>query len=261
MPEPVLMETLGRGGVRADEADLEALARLMLLAIVRPGGRPQVLHCLQLAAGALPAMARPPARLLTLSLPLMPLNLRPRPMAQMALVPEVGRLPGGLDALRAIQRPLFGSAASLDRQLAALHQRCGSGSSGSSLPTGAQLQAAWAELVFQLVVAELAPLASGVRQGLLEAGLCATFEQAARKLLVLQPGSPHSSYEMGNAAYFNKRYGAASRLQDSLPHFQRGAELARAQGSDFWLARWVGVPWGASKLWFTEHGCEGKAPP
>ena len=133
----------------------------------------------------------------------------------------------GLAALRAIQRPLFESAASLDRQLAALRQWC----SGGRLPTTAQLQVAWAALAI-----ELAPV--GVtKAGLPQAELLALNERAARTLLDLQPDNPRSSYELGKAAFYNSQTGSASRLHESLPHFRRGAELARAQGSDFWLAR------------------------
>ena len=140
------------------------------------------------------------------------------------------QLSHGLFVLRGIQHPLFWSAASLDRQLAALRQRSG-GSSGaaSSLPTAAQLQAAWAALVIDLI-------SGGMVQGLPPAELTALFEQAARILLALHPDSPRSSYELGKAAYFNNRTGAASALRDAVPLFTRGAELARAQGSDFWLA-------------------------
>ena len=142
-------------------------------------------------------------------------------------------LPFGLDALRAIHRPLFGSAASLDRQLAALGQRCGgssSGGAGSNLPTAAQLQVAWAALA-------IVQTPAGVQIGLPQAELLPFFEQAARHLLALQPGSPRSSYQLGSAAYFNDRAGLASRLRDPLPFLRRGVELARAQGSDFWLAK------------------------
>ena len=141
----------------------------------------------------------------------------------------------GLGALSAIRRPLFESAASLDRQLAALGQRCSRDSSapGSNLPTTAQLQAAWAALVIVLASA-------GVRQGLPDAELVAFSEQAARALLALQPNNPSSSYMLATAALGNSTARSASRLGDPLPHFRRGAELARAQGSDFWLARWAG---------------------
>ena len=147
-----------------------------------------------------------------------------------------------LGVLSAIQRPLFEGTASLDQQLAALGQRCGrdSGSSaGSNLPSAAQLQMAWAALT---TVLALSGLPRGI-PGVSEAELAAFGEEAARKLYALQPDSPRSSYEMGSAlraAMVITAAGSASRLPDPLPHFQRGAELARAQGSDFWLARWAG---------------------
>ena len=146
-----------------------------------------------------------------------------------------GRMHLGLDFLHAIRRPLFESAASLDQQLVALRQQCGGSSSGagSNLPTAGQLQAAWAALVIVLVPA-------GARQGQPKTELAAIGEQAARALLAHQPDSPRSSYEMGNAAAQNARAGLASSLGDPLLHYQRGIELARAQGSDFWLARWAG---------------------
>ena len=134
--------------------------------------------------------------------------------------------------LCAIQRPLFQNVASLDRQLAALGQRCGNGSTGSSLPTAAQLQAAGAALVTMLATI-------GIHQGQPQAELAAFGEQGVRALLALQPDNPRSSYELGRAAVNNAVIGSASRLRDPLPHFRRGVELARAQGSDFWLARWA----------------------
>ena len=137
-----------------------------------------------------------------------------------------------LKVLYAIRCPLFQSAASLDRQLAALRQRCGGGGSngaGSNLPTAAQLQAAWAALVIKLI-------AFGMGQGLPLADLAAFREQAARDLLALQPDNPRTSYELGVVAT-----GSASCLRDPLVYFWRGAKLAREQGSDFWLARWAGV--------------------
>ena len=148
----------------------------------------------------------------------------------MSLTVEIGQLCLGLDALRALRAPLFEGAASLDQQLAALGR---SSSAGSNLPTTAQLQAAWAALVVVHVPAEL-------RHGLPQAELAAFREQAARALLALQPDNPRSSYELGNAAVTNVTCSSASRLRDPLPHFQHGRELARAQGSDFWLARWAG---------------------
>ena len=77
-----------------------------------------------------------------------------------------------------------------------------------------------------------------MRHGHPQAELAALNEQATRKLMALQPRNPRSSYEMGRAAEINLFTGSASRLRDPLPYFQRGAELARAQRSDFWLARW-----------------------
>ena len=133
--------------------------------------------------------------------------------------------------LRAIRRPLFKSAASLDRQLAALGQRCSSGA-GSRLPTAAQLQAAWAALVAELAKVRML-------QSLPHAERAAFSDPAARALLALQSDNPRSSYELGRAAVNNAAAGSAPRLRDPLPHFQRGIELARAQGRDFWLARWA----------------------
>ena len=89
----------------------------------------------------------------------------------------------------------------------------------------AQLQAAWAVLVITLVPAWM-------RQGLPQAELMPFYEQAARDLLALQPENPRSSYELGNATN-----AVITHRSDALQHFQHGAELARAQGSDFWLAR------------------------
>ena len=154
-------------------------------------------------------------------------------------MPEFGDLRLALDALRAIRRPLFESAASLDRQLAALGQRCGNSSGAlSNFPSAAQLQVAWAVLV-----TVLAPW--GLREGLPQAAIGALCEQAANDLLALQPNNPRSSHAMGEAAVMNVATGSASRLRDPLPHYQRGTELARAQGSDFWLARWAGCGgWG-----------------
>ena len=87
----------------------------------------------------------------------------------------------------------------------------------------------------------------GLHQGLPEAELVATSEQAARALLALQPDNPRSSFATGEAAAMaNATDSSASLVRDPLPHFRRGAELARAQSSDFWLARWAGVGPGAS---------------
>ena len=159
------------------------------------------------------------------------------PLAQVMFKPGVGQLPIGLDVLRAIRRPLFQSAASLDRQLAALVQRCGGGGGGAgrNLPTAVQLQIAWAALATTRAPA-------GLRFKVPEADLAALCEEAARDLQALQPDTPRSSFELGIAAHFNSKIGSASCLRDALPYFTRGAELARAQGSDFWLARWAG--WG-----------------
>ena len=153
----------------------------------------------------------------------------------------------GLDVLRAIHDPLFKSAASLDRQLAALRQRCGSGA-GSNFPTAAQLQAAWAVLVTALALA-------WARRGIPRAEFAALEDQAAHTLFALQPDNPRSSYELGNAAAFSSTAGGpASRRRDALPHLQRGAELARAQGNDFWLARCAG-----GELWSSRVGCRVQA--
>ena len=143
-----------------------------------------------------------------------------------------------LDVLCTMHRPLFEIAASLDQQLVALHQRCnssrGSGAgSASSLPTVNQLQAAWATLVIALAPGR-------VREGLPQAELAAVVEQAAHHLMALQPDNPRSSFELGSAAGLNDNAGSVSALRDPLPFFRRGAELARVQGSDFWLARWAG---------------------
>ena len=100
----------------------------------------------------------------------------------------------------------------------------------SNLPTAVQLQTVWAALVVEMFL-------GGWRQGVPQAELLAFREQAARALLALQPDNPRSSYELGKVAYFNYRTGSASGLCDPLPHFRRGAELARAQSSDFWLAK------------------------
>ena len=137
--------------------------------------------------------------------------------------------------LRATRRPLLESAASLDQQLAALSERLGSVSgAASNLPTAAQLQATWARLVTDLY-------SGGVSEGLPRAELAPFFEQAARTLLALQPDNPRSSYELGMAVGENATVaGTPMRRQEGLAHYQRGAELARAQGSDFWLARWSG---------------------
>ena len=143
----------------------------------------------------------------------------------------------GLSVLRAIRRPLFEGAASLDRQLAALAQRCGSSGdssgAGSSLPSAAQLQAAWAVLVTGLPP-------GGIHQKLQQAEVAALHEQAAQALLSLQPDNPRSSYHLGIVAAMGVTNSSASRRRGALQHFRRGAELARAQGSDFWLARWAG---------------------
>ena len=140
----------------------------------------------------------------------------------------------GLDILRAIRAPLFEGAASLNRQLAALSRRCGGGGSGAgdNLPTAAQLQAAWAVLVIALSPA-------GVQQGLPQAEVMVFREQAARALLALQPDNPRSSFELGRTASAKAMTGSALHRHDVLSHYQRGAELARAQGSDYWLARWA----------------------
>ena len=143
----------------------------------------------------------------------------------------------GLGALRAIQRPLFERAASLDRQLADLRQRCGvhhdASGAESHLPTTAQLQAAWAALAIEQ--------ASAVwRAGHPPAELTSFGEQAARALLALQPDNPRSSYVLGQALLLSATTSFSLshvRAPGALPHFRRGAELARAQGSDFWLAR------------------------
>ena len=154
-------------------------------------------------------------------------------------MPGVGQGRAALGVLHAIQRPLLTSTVSLFRQLAALGQRCCGGSSGagsSHLPTAAQLQAAWAVLVM-----EAGP--GGMREGLPRAELSRFTEQAARILQALQPDSPRSSLAMGEAAASNAivhaTSGSGPPLRDPQPHLRRSAELARAQGSDFWLARWA----------------------
>ena len=157
----------------------------------------------------------------------------------------------GLDVLSAIRRPLFESAASLDRQLAALGQQCGGGSSGagSSLPTAAQLQAAWAALV-------IAVLPTALHQGLPLAELAAYFEQAEQVLLALQPDSPRSSYALGDKVLAKNITGSTSPRRDAVPHFQRATELARAQGSDLWQARWAG---GGASCGVLQWGVRGHA--
>ena len=248
----MLEEVLGRGDTAVAVADLEALTRLMLVAIVSPGdscrpaGSPKASSpaavCWSPASASVCLPACPPVRLPAFRCRLPYTSEPPCPPAQ-ALRQSAQLLIGGLDILHAIRCPLFERAAPLDLQLAALRQRCGGGSNGnigSNLPTVAQLQAGWAALYFELVH-------SGMRQGLPKAELAACGEQAARKLPALQPNRPCSSYVLGSAAFFNNRTGSASRLRDALPHFRRGAELARAQGSDFWLARWAGG-WGLGRL-------------
>ena len=87
-----------------------------------------------------------------------------------------------------------------------------------------------------MLVTELAPAAAG--KGLPKAELAGFGEQAAQDLLAVQPAIQHSSYEAGRAALFVQGSGGpASPPCGPLPHFRRDAELARAQGSDFWLAR------------------------
>lgn len=163
---------------------------------------------------------------------------------QVAAYPEIRQFGVGLDVLAAIQKPLFSSSTSLDSQLARLQEHCGgSGSSSSSSQggggpseplTAAQLQAAWAALAIDL--AEQA----GSQGQAPQARVSAVTEQAARALLRLQPTNPRSSFMMGMAAVVNASTNSASALKDPLPHFRRGAELARQQGSDFWLARCAG---------------------
>ena len=136
-----------------------------------------------------------------------------------------------MDVLRDIWHPLFESTESLDRQLAALRRRCG-GSAGGSLPTAAQLQVAWAVLTTQL-----APV--GLRYGLPHAVVATALKQGARELLALQPDNPRSSYELAKAIMESAAAGLALRPRDAVRLYQRGAELARAQGSDYWLARWA----------------------
>ena len=62
--EPAIEEVLRRGTLSADEADLEALARLMLAAIVSPGQHEKLL--LSPLAGRGPPSTCAPARLPTL---------------------------------------------------------------------------------------------------------------------------------------------------------------------------------------------------
>ena len=100
----------------------------------------------------------------------------------------------------------------------------------------AQLQAAWAALVIVMVPAGVHFRLPGLQQ----AEVAAFGEQAARDLLALQPDNPHSSFAMGSTAVTAATTGSAPLRRNALPHYQRGAELARAQGNDFWLARWAG---------------------
>ena len=177
--------------------------------------------------------ACPPSAAARLSAPLKP--SAPAPLQTSRWNAQLARV--GLDALRAVRCPLFECAAPLDQQLAALRQRCGgdgSGGAASNLPTVAQLQVTWAALVVALASA-------WVHHKLPQAELSALYEQAARDLLALQPDNPRSSFVMADAAVSSTPPGSGSRLRDPLPHYRRGAELARAQGSDFWLARWAGV--------------------
>ena len=244
-----MTEVLRRGGFGADEADLEAIARLMLVAHVssRAGAKP-------LSSALSPALASrrlEPSQLLHARQPARQRCHSPRaPRPPRSLAPWQGRMWGrpvleGLAALGAIQRPLFESATSLDRQLAALHQRCGGGGrnsgTGSDFPTVTQLQAAWAVLVIDLALA-------GKSQALPEAKaeLAALAERAAHILLALQPDNPRSSYELGccrarDVFSVVTPSASAMRLHNTLLHFWHGAALARAQGSDFWLARWGGL--------------------
>ena len=241
-PSPFPQVKLACDSIWIDDPDLEALARLMLVAIVSPGRNPQKFRRLPVAAWS-PPSARPPARL-PARLPALPCcsPSRPQPLCPLhgqvsAVIPGSCKLRAGLKVMRAIQRPLFESAASLDRQLAALGQRCSGGSSGgagSNLPTAAQLQVAWAALLIMLERA-------GAPQALPQAEIVAFREQAARQLLALQPDSPRRSFELGGALVAKARTDTDPCLHVALRHFRRGAELARAQGSDFWLARWAGA--------------------
>ena len=239
--EPALLtEILGRGGFEADEADLAAIARLMLAAHVSTGEAPQASSFAAVPPACLPACppTRLPASAAVRTAPLDTLAPAPNPW-QVSMKLGLGQLCSAVGGLHAIQRPLFQSAASLERQLAALRQRCGgsdSSGAGRKLPTVEQLQAAWAVLA-----TGLGPW--GTREGLLQAELAAFSEHAASSLLALQPDNPRSSFAMGEAVANNavvNNSDSASRLLDPLPHLRHSAELARAQGSDFWLARWAG---------------------
>ena len=256
--ELVPLAILGRGGSEADEADLGTLARLMLWAIVSPGAaQKSVFSCRwlpspsQLYALRARLPARPPAHLGSCPHCSEPLCLLAPAPWQLSPLLGTGKLPISL-LLRKIRCLLFESATSgsLDRQLVSLRQRCGSGgssSAASSLPTAAQLQAACAALI-----ARMAPVAS--RESLPDTELAAFIEQAGTDLLALQPDNPRTSFELGKAAYTNATSGSASHLRDPLAQFWRGAELARAQGSDFWLARWAG-----RLLQLSELGCRVRA--
>ena len=238
---------MGRGGA---EADVGAIARLLLVAHMSAPGQlsrklssphwlagalllapSYVVHITRLLAAATCSALASAARFAPLNV-----NLRARSPRQVSM--SELELLLGLGALRAIQRPLFDSAASLDRQLAALRLQCGEhhddSGAESHLPTKAQLQAAWAVLAIEQ--------ASAVRcAGHPPAELASFGEQAARALLDLQPDNPRSSYLLGQALFLSATTSPSfslSRLRApaSMPHFRRSAELARAQGSDFWLA-------------------------
>ena len=214
-----------------DEEDLlGAIVRLLLVAHVSPGAsRKSFLSCRKLdAAVGRPPTARPPLQPLAIT----PHNctLAPWQVSTWDEQPEKG-----LSALCITKPLLFESADSLDQQLAALRQRCGDG--GNRLPTAAQLQATWAVLVIELTL-------EGESLGLQQAEFRAFAEEAACDLLALQPDNPRSSYELGHA---EAKFAVTWWLP--LLHYQRGAELARAQGSDFWLARWAGVWARTNQAW------------
>jgi hypothetical protein len=97
------------------------------------------------------------------------------------------------------------------------------------VPSLAQLQVAAHALTMQL--------ASEVNLQTPSPHLPPLMEAAARGLAALLPDTPRAAFFLGKAALINAAEGAASPLRDPLPHLLRGAELARAQGSDLWLAQ------------------------
>ena len=63
-------------------------------------------------------------------------------------------------------------------------------------------------------------------------------EASALALAALQPSTPRSHFQLGRVALINHAW-PNSRLTTPIPNLLRGLELAREQGSDFWLARCV----------------------